>query len=99
MKLKLRCVKPVAFTNATTTTSYYPDEIAYARINDNGDMYLTRNNSELYWGPYNPSDIGRYFVSEFDEDEYRKHCRVAYNAKIYVDDTMIASCNHVVYFE
>lgn len=100
MRLKLRCVKTAVFDFLDEEAHYSPNDTIYAEIHDNGDMYLSKTPHGVYCGPYNPSDIGEYFVSEFDEDEYYKHCKQARNVSMYdANGLVIATADNVVYFE
>ena len=99
MRLKLRCIRPAVFDSFDMEASYSPNETVYATISDHGDVYLSKTPNGVYCGPYNPSDVGEYFVSDFDEDEYYKHCKQARNVKIYTDGVLFATADDVVYFE
>ena len=99
MRLKLRCIKSAIFDGIDVWANYLPNDTAYATISDHGDVYLSRTPNGVYCGPYNPSDVGEYFVSDFDEDEYYKHCKQAYNVKIYTDGVVLATEDSAVYFE
>lgn len=99
MQLKLKCIKYVIFDGPNVWSSYCPNDTAYATIHDNGDVYLSKTPKGIYCGPYRPSDVGEYFVSDFDEDKYYKHCKHAYNVKIYTDGTLLATADNAIYFE
>lgn len=99
MRLKLRCIKHAVFDGLDVCACYSPNETVYATIGNNGDMYLSKTPKGVYCGPYNPSDVGEYFVSDFDEDEYYKHCKQARNVKVYTDGVVLETADNVVYFE
>lgn len=99
MRLKLKCIKPATFDFLDEEACYSPNDTVYASIHDNGDMYLSKTLKGVYCGPYNPSDVGEYFVSDFDEDEYYKHCKQARNVKLYTDGVVLATAANAIYFE
>ena len=93
MDLKLLCVENIILQQPNGTVEIQEGDIVNAYAGSDGIRfeYIDEDNERVYGYPYMYEDVGKYFISAFDEDRYNQIYHKAYNCTMYFNDGSVLS--------